>query len=129
MKVHLKIQPENKTNEEICRELVLELADNVVETCNPTKDVKVEREELKRKFEGEKSVPSKFLNRDFSVNLKFDSEALEKAALEKHEEYLEKIELGKELNKILDEEEVTEESFPCDWKDALDVYRKQGNEI
>ena len=129
MKVHLKIQPENKTNEEICRELVLELADNVVETCNPTKDVKVEREELKRKFEGEKSVPSKFLNRDFSVNLKFDSEALEKAALEKHEEYLQKIAFGEALYKILGKGVVTEESFPSDWKDALDLYMKQGNEI
>ena len=123
MKVHLKVQPENKPNEEMCRELVLELVDNVVEKCNPTKD----QNELKRKLE--EPVASKFSNRDFSINLKFDSEALEKAALEKHEMYLQKIELGKELYKILGKGVVTEESFPCDWKDALDLYRKQGNEI
>ena len=61
-------------------------------------------------------------NKDFSVNLKFDPEALEKAALEKHEVYLEKIALGEELYKILGKGVVTEESFPIDWKDALDSY-------
>ena len=120
MKVH---QPRVQTNEEMCRDLVLEIAKNVVEKCNPTKD----QNELKRKLE--EPVASKFSNRDFSINLKFDSEALEKAALEKHEMYLQKIELGKELYKILGKGVVTEESFPCDWKDALDLYRKQGNEI
>ena len=123
MKVHLKYQPE------LCGEVVLETTEHIVEKYNPTKDVKVERDELKRKFEGEESVASKFSNRDFSVNLKFDSEALEKAALEKHEEYLQKIAFGETLYKILGKGVVTEESFPNDWKDALDLYMKQGNEI
>ena len=61
-------------------------------------------------------------NKDFSANLKFDLEALEKAALEKHEVYLEKMALGEALYKILDKGVVTEESFPIDWKDALDSY-------
>ena len=121
-KVHLKYQPENKSNEEMCRELVLEMVDKVVDQT-PAK----EQCERKRKLEEEEPVASKFSNREFSKKLKF--ERLEKAALQKQEEYLQKIDLGKDLYKILDKGVVTEEAFPGDWKDALHLYMKQGNEI
>ena len=130
MKVHLKIQPENKPNEEMCRELVLEIVDESTtqeQSKTKRKIVDPTPAETKRKFEGEESVASKFLDIDFSKKLKF--ERLEKAALKKHEEYLQKIDLGKDLYKILDKGVVAEEAFPNDWKDALHLYMKQGNEI
>ena len=128
IKVHLKYQP--KSNEELCRELVLEIADKVVDS-QPTKDVNLVRTGTKRKFKEEvnQQVVAQFLNRDLSINPYFDPETLEKAALEMHEEYQQKIALGAALYKILGKGVVTEESFPNDWKEALDLYMKQGHEI
>ena len=89
MKVHLKYQPENKSNEEMCRELVLEMVDKVVDQT-PAK----EQSERKRKLEEEDPVASKFSNKEFSVMSKLDPIKLRKVAIQKHEEYLQKIDLG-----------------------------------
>ena len=71
MKVHLKIQPENKSNEEMCKELVDSTQEGAVDTTP-----------LQRKRKIEESV-----NRDFTIKhvkrVKFDPNKLEKAALEK----------------------------------------------
>ena len=79
MKVHLKIQPENKSNEEMCKELV-----------DSTQESAVDTPPLQRKRKIEESV-----NRDVKhvKRVKFDSNKLEKAALEK--DALEKVALEK----------------------------------
>ena len=68
------------------------------------------------------------LNSAFSDNI-IDLEVLRKAALEKSEEYKQKIALGGALYKILGEGVVEEESFTTNWKEALDVYMRQGHDI
>ena len=132
MKVHLQYQTKihTKSNVELCRELVLEIAGKVVNS-QPTEGVNLVRTGTKRKFNEEinQQVVAEFLNKDLSIIPSFDLETLEKAALEKHEEYQQKIALGAALYKILDKGVVTEESFPNDWKEALDLYMKQGHEI
>ena len=110
IKVHLKYQPENKSNEEMCRELVLEMVDKVVDQT-PGKDLNVERNELKRKFE--------------------DSEIddVRKVILKTTEEYKNKIALGKTVYNVLGEGEGEEEALPNDMKRALELYIKQGNDF
>ena len=105
MKVH---QPRVQTNEEMCRDLVLEIAKNVVEKCNPTKD----HNEMKRKFE-EREI----------------DEDVRKVILLKTEEYKQKIALGKTVYKVLGEGEGEEEALPNDYKRALELYMRQGNDF
>ena len=88
LNVHLKYQPATKSNEEMCRELVMELVDQIVDpaqeyTERKEKHVNSAREHSgrKRKFE----EPSKFFNTDP------DLKKLKKAALQKQEEYEEKV--------------------------------------
>ena len=111
MKVHLKIQPENKPNEDLCRELVLEMVENVVENCNLTKGLNVERNELKRKFEDR------------------EKDDVRKVILKTTEEYKNKIALGKTVYNVLGEGEGEEEALPNDYKRALELYMKQGNDF
>ena len=125
MKLHLKLQPVTTGNEEMCRELLLELVDQIVDPVQEDTERKEkhvnsaqEHSERKRKFE----EPSKFFNNNPYL------EKLKKVALHQQEEYEEKVNLGRNLYKILHEGVVTEESFPKDWKDALDIYMKQGTE-
>ena len=47
--------------------------------------------------------------------------------IEQTEEYKEKIALGADIYKILDEGKVEECALATDMKDALDLYMKQGN--
>ena len=125
IKVHLKYQPENKSNEEMCRELVLEMVDKVVDPSSTP-----ERTGTKRKY-SDSTQEYHLDSRKHEENhlALIDMKALRKAALKNSEEYKEKINLGKALYKILGEGNVEEESFPNDWKEALDVYMKQGHEI
>jgi hypothetical protein len=124
MKVHVKYnQPEKyeakiQTNEEMCRELVLDLVDKAIgkvdeptATKNDWEDVK--QAGMKRKY-----------NEVASVN-KIDTQALKKALLKKSQEYSEKVSLGEEIYKILGEGEVESKSLTLEWKEALDTYIKQ----
>ena len=103
MKLHLKLQAQTqpKSNEEMCREIVFDLVDGFVDpvqedTERKEKHVNSAQEHSKRKRNFEE--PSKFFTTDP------DLENLEKAALQKQEEYEEKVNLGKKLYKILDKE-------------------------
>ena len=96
MKVHLKYQPVTTSNEEMGRELVLELVDQIVDPVQEDTERKEkhansaqEHSERKRKF----AEPSKFFNNNP------DLEKLKRAALQKQEEYEEKVNLGKKLYK------------------------------
>ena len=56
---------------------------------------------------------------------KIDREALH--ALEKYEEYMEKIALGEALYRLIGQWGGEEATLPTDMKEALDVYMKQGD--
>jgi hypothetical protein len=112
MKVHEKYiaKIELQTNEEMCRELVMDLVFKAVgkvdKPSTPRNDCDgVEKAGIKRKY-----------NEDTSI---IDIEALREAACKKTQEYREKIKLGEKLFKILEEE------FTSEWKAALDTYTKQ----
>ena len=127
MKVHQNIQPEIhlKSNEEICRELLLELVDKAVDPT-PAQG----GSGMKRKyFDSTQEYHLNSRKHEENDLVSIDMKALRKAAVKNSEEYKEKINLGKALYKILGEGNVEEESFPNDWKEALDVYMKQGHEI
>ena len=115
MKVHQKYSSTNKTpqsEEDICRDLVLEIVDKIVKTKEESSGIKRKLEEV-----------------EYEAQTTFDEEALEKSALKINKQYEEKIGLGKALYKILNKGVVQEESFPPDWKNALDSYLKQGHQI
>ena len=54
-----------------------------------------------------------------------DIETLEEELLQDNQDYLENIEVGKQINTIIDKGVVREESLSRHRKDALDLYRKQ----
>jgi hypothetical protein len=113
MKVHVKYS--NKTPqsaEDICRDLVLEIVDKVVNPVEESSGVKQKHEEF-----------------TVETQATINEEALRISALKIQREYAEKIALGKALYKILNEGEVQEESFPPQWQNALDLYLKQGHRI
>jgi hypothetical protein len=96
MKVHVKYS--NKTPqsaEDICRDLVLEIVDKVVNPVEESSGVKQKHEEF-----------------TVETQATINEEALRISALKIQREYAEKIALGKALYKILNEGEVQEESFP-----------------
>jgi hypothetical protein len=101
-----------QTNEEMCRDLVHEIVNNVFELEEESSGIKRKHEEV-----------------EFEARTTIDEEELRKSALKINKEYEEKIELGKALYKILNEGVVQEESFPPEWQKALDLYLKQGNQI
>jgi hypothetical protein len=125
MKVHYKykVNIELQSNEEMCRELVLDLVDKSLGKVDKTTATQtylndVEQTGMKRKYEE--------LNEESSD---IDTEALRKEALKKTQQYQEKIKLGEELYKILGEGEVEEEAFSSNWKEALNIYVKQKSRI
>ena len=112
-KIHVKYSNEtSQSTEDMCRDLILEIVDKVV---GPKELISG----MKRKHEVV----------ECEAQTTIDEEALEKSALKINKQYEEKIGLGKALYKILDKGVVQEESFPPDWKNALDSYLKQGHQI
>ena len=115
MKVHLKYSPTDKNHqstEDMCRDLLLEVLNKVV-------DPKEELTRMKRKHE----------EAECEEQTTIDEKALEISALKINKEYEEKVELGKALYKILNKGVVQEESFPPEWQKSLDLYLKQGHQI
>ena len=101
-----------QSTQDMCRNLLLEIVDKVVDPVEESSRVKQKHEEVT----GE-------------VQATIDEETLEQSALKIQREYEEKIALGKALYEILNEGEVQEESFPPQWQNALDLYLKQGHQI
>ena len=94
MKQHLSIQ---QTTEEICKDVVLEQVDKVVDMQSAPW--------TKRKFEDNDS-----------------NEDLKKEMVKDNNEYKRKIKLGKEVYKILGETDIEQGSLTLDRKEALDIY-------
>ena len=120
MKVHLKIPNGIQSNEEICRELLLEIVDKAVDSTPPQGGSGMKR----KYFDSTQEYHLDSRKHEENQLTLIDMKAIRKAALKNSEEYKEKINLGKALYKILGEGKVEEESFPNDWKVALDLYMK-----
>ena len=96
MKVHLKYSPTDKNHqstEDMCRDLLLEVLNKVV-------DPKEELTRMKRKHE----------EAECEEQTTIDEKALEISALKINKEYEAKIELGKALYKILNKGVVQEQT-------------------
>ena len=62
---------------------------------------------------------------DDAKSNKLDTKSLRDELLHNNQDYLDKIELGKQIAAIIDEGVVREESLKREYKEALDLYRKQ----
>jgi len=124
MKVHEKYEFNIKfqTNEEICKDLVTSLVDNGLEkigtqtVANENKDSSNKRRELKRVFD------------DNSYN-SIDVSALRKSILKDEQQYILKVELGREVYNYIHEAKIIQESLSKERQDALDLYIKQKQKL
>merc|ERR1712237_299004 len=117
MKIHIIHTLEN--NYLMCRELLDEMLDKVVEHEQPTR---------KRKFDGEQYTqddqPS--IKRKCGDNM-IDVDELRKTLIERTYKYNGKVALGEQVYKILGEGEVKQEALPKDMQEALELYEKENN--
>ena len=94
MKQHSSVQ---QTTEEICKDIVLEQVDKVVDMQSAPR--------TKRKFEDNDS-----------------DDDLEKEMVKDNNEYKRKIKLGRKVYKILGRTDIEQGSLTLDRKEALDIY-------
>ena len=117
MKIH--IIHTNENNALMCRELLDEMLDKVVEHEQPTR---------KRKLDGEQYTqddqPS--IKRKCGENM-IDVDELRKTLIERTDEYIRKVALGEQVYKILGEGEVKQAALSKDMQDALYLYRQSIN--
>ena len=119
-KVHDKYKLEIKlqTNEEMCKDLVMGLVDNALEKTQ-TNSIAVGNEDLSDKRCGLKRVF------DDSNHNSIDVQALRKSIIKDEQEYIQKIELGREVYNYIDEAKIMQESLSKGRLEALDLYIKQ----
>ena len=103
--------------DDICKEIVLELIDNVVENRSDVK-IKCNEDGVQETFE---------MKRKSHEAVEIDDEALRNIMIIQTKEYKHKIALGENVYKILGEGEAEEGALATDLKHALDLYMKQGN--
>ena len=109
-----------QTNEEMCKDLIMSLVDNALEKVEPqtdtvadgNEDMSNKRLRLKRVF-------------DDSGHNTIDVQALRKSIIKDEQEYILKIELGREVYNYIDEAEIMQESLSKERQDALNLYIKQ----
>ena len=114
MKIHLKFTPK-EGSDNICKEILLDLVDKVLEE---------NRSDVKRKYNEDDVQETPAIKRKC-----YEIEALRKKLIEQTEEYKDKIALGADIYKILNEGKVEEGALAKDLKDALDLYMKQGEDL
>ena len=114
MKIHLKYTAE-EGSDNICKDIVLDLVDKVLE--EKISDVNIKCSEHDAYLEP--AIKRKC----------YEIEALRKTLIEQTEEYKDKIALGADIYKILNEGKVDEGTLAKDLKDALDLYMKQGEDL
>ena len=124
MKIHEKYESNStyQTNEEICNDLVTGFVENILEkngtqtVANENKDSSNKRRELKRVFD------------DDSYN-SIDVPALRKSILKDEQQYILKVELGREVYNYIHEAKIIQESLSKERLEALDLYIKQKQKL
>ena len=126
LKGHMKVHEKYKSNiifqttEEMCKDLVMGSVDKALEqVATQSTIVADEMEYLSGKRYG--------LKRSFddSGHNKIDVQALRKSIIKDEQEYLLKIELGREVHNYIDEAKIIQESLSKERQDALNLYIKQ----
>ena len=119
MKIH--IIHTNENNALMCRELLDEMLDKVVEHEQPTR---------KRKLDGEQYTqddqPS--IKRKCGENM-IDVDELRKMLIERTHKHYRTLALGEQVYKILGEGEVKQGALPKDMQEALELYEKENNDF
>ena len=113
-----------KRHELTHRDILTMTDDEVREELRARNATRVYREENHQRIEEiaqQENIPIELCVQSSSSTLK----TLEEELLQTNQEYLEKIELGKEIALIIDEGTVREESLKRSYKEALDLHRKQ----
>ena len=126
IKTHEKHIPKQEdTNEEMCKELVRSLVDNVLEKTSKEKGtITIRSEDQSEERHGSKRTYDDISQNStelFSINV----EALEQYLLKNSREYCEIIKFGKEIFKILGKGKIEPESLTLEYKGFLDFYIKQ----
>ena len=102
-------------------------ADNMKRHAQTHKDIKREEQRQQMvKIAQQENIPIEHCNDMVqSTRSILDVETLEEELLQDNQDYLEKIELGKQIAAIIDKGTVREESLKRNRKEALDMHRKQ----
>ena len=89
-----------------------------------------ERKRLVREIALQENAPIACIeDQACTINTPVDSEHLEEDMLQDNQKYIDTIDLGKQVNSVIDKAVVQEESLSKPRKDALDLYRKQKAKI
>ena len=118
MKIH--IIHTNENNVLMCRELLDEMLDKVVEHEQPTR---------KRKLDGDVTEDNHPTSKRKCGENMIDVDELRKTLIERTDEYNRKVALGEQVYKILGEGEVKQGALPKDMQEALELYEKENNDF
>ena len=118
MKIHIIHTLEN--NVLMCRELLNEMLDKVVEHEQPTR---------KRKLDGDVTEDNHPTSKRKCGENMIDVDELRKTLIERTDEYNRKVALGEQVYIILGEGEVKQGALPKDMQEALELYEKENNDF
>ena len=118
MKIH--IIHTNENNVLMCRELLDEMLDKVVEHEQPTR---------KRKLDGDVTEDNHPTSKRKCGENMTDVDELRKTLIERTDKYNRTIALGEQVYKILGEGEVKQGALPKDMQEALELYEKENNDF
>ena len=113
IKIHLKCTAEEASEKDICKEILLELVDKVLDENRSDVNIKYDEDNVQEKPE---------IKRNYYEEFGIDEESLRKRLIEQTFNYKQKIALGENVYKILGEGGVEEGALAKDMKDALDLY-------
>jgi len=117
MKIH--IIHTNENNALMCRELLDEMLDKVVEHEQPTR---------KRKLDGDVTEDNHPTSKRKCGENMTDVDELRKMLIERTDKYNRTVALGEQVYKILGEGEVKQGALPKDMQEALELYEKENND-
>ena len=118
MKIH--IIHTNENNALMCRELLDEMLDKVVEHVQPTR---------KRKLDADVTEDNHPTSKRKCGENMTDVDELRKMLIERTDKYNRTIALGEQVYKILGEGEVKQGALPKDMQEALELYEKENNDF
>ena len=120
LEMHMKFTAKEVSETDICKEILLELVDKVLDENRSDVNIKYDEDNVQEKPE---------IKRNYYEEFGIDEESLRKRLIEQTFNYKQKIALGENVYKILGEGEVEEGALAKDMKDALDLYMKQGKDL